>query len=51
MKILYCKKCRIYTLKDSCKKCGGATINPKPARFSPPDPYGRYRRKLKMETA
>ncbi|MEE8401278.1 MAG: RNA-protein complex protein Nop10 [Candidatus Hydrothermarchaeaceae archaeon] len=51
MKMKYCKKCMIYTLKDVCKKCGEASTNPRPARFSPKDPYGKYRRKLKLEFA
>jgi H/ACA ribonucleoprotein complex subunit 3 len=50
MKMHYCRKCRIYTLKETCKRCGSETIKPKPAKFSPPDPYGKYRRKLKMES-
>lgn len=45
----YCRNCKIYTLKDNCKRCGSKTISPHPAKFSPQDPYGGYRRKLKME--
>lgn len=41
----------IYTLGDICKKCGDPAVNPRPARFSPTDAYGKYRRKLKMESA
>lgn len=44
-----CKKCRVYTLKDICKVCGETTVSPHPPRFSPQDPYGEYRRKLKRE--
>jgi H/ACA ribonucleoprotein complex subunit 3 len=39
-----CEQCGTYTLKDACP-CGGMPINPVPARFSPLDPYGKYRRK------
>ncbi len=49
MKLLYCSACKLYTLRDRCKKCGSPTSTPHPARFSPEDPYGGYRRKLKME--
>ncbi len=49
MKMRYCKKCRSYTLEERCRKCGAETITPHPPRFSPQDPYGKYRRKLKME--
>jgi len=49
MKMLYCAACDLYTLKEECRKCGGKTVSPKPARFSPEDPRGSYRRKLKME--
>jgi H/ACA ribonucleoprotein complex subunit 3 len=42
-----CTNCSIYTLKPSCPKCGQGTIMPIPARYSPQDNYGRYRRELK----
>ncbi|HOV81798.1 MAG TPA: RNA-protein complex protein Nop10 [Methanothrix sp.] len=48
-KILRCGACGRYTLKDICPACGGQTANSKPARFSPDDPYGRYRRALGRE--
>jgi H/ACA ribonucleoprotein complex subunit 3 len=44
-----CGSCSVYTLKETCPKCGGATSMPMPARYSPEDRYGRYRRKLKSE--
>ena len=44
----YCPKCREYTLQKECPECGSATVQPGPARFSPEDPYGEYRRKLKL---
>jgi H/ACA ribonucleoprotein complex subunit 3 len=43
----YCKACREYTLKDVCPRCGGKAIQNTPAKFSPADNYGVYRRKLK----
>ncbi|NOZ76659.1 MAG: RNA-protein complex protein Nop10 [Euryarchaeota archaeon] len=49
MMLKRCKACNIYTLKEQCPSCGRPTSNPRPARFSPEDPYGAYRRKLKLE--
>ena len=41
-----CKECDDYTLEETCKRCGSRTHNPIPARFSPEDHYGKYRRRL-----
>jgi H/ACA ribonucleoprotein complex subunit 3 len=46
-KIMKCPKCLVYTLKESCSKCKVKTINPRPAKFSPEDKYGKYRRLAK----
>ena len=43
-----CSKCGRYTMKDICNICGIKTISPKPAKYSPEDPYGEYRRKAKL---
>jgi H/ACA ribonucleoprotein complex subunit 3 len=48
-KIKKCRDCNLYTLKDICPKCGRMTSPTKPARFSPVDPYGKYRRTLSRE--
>ncbi|MFH1972920.1 MAG: RNA-protein complex protein Nop10 [archaeon] len=48
-KILFCKKCQKYTLKDKCPNCGEKTITSKPAKFSPEDKYGKYRRQYKKQ--
>ncbi|MFH1849210.1 MAG: nucleolar RNA-binding Nop10p family protein [archaeon] len=45
--ILKCQVCSCYTMVSTCK-CGGAAVNPKPAKYSPQDSYGAYRRKAKM---
>ena len=45
--LLYCKKCKKYTLENTCKKCKNKTVSRNPPRFSPQDRYGAYRRKLK----
>ncbi len=34
-------------MKDVCRRCDVKTENPKPAKFSVEDPYGKYRRKAK----
>ncbi|MAG78116.1 ribosome biogenesis protein [archaeon] len=46
-KILYCVKCKKYTLKLEC--CGKKTITTRPAKFSPEDKYGKYRRIYKKQ--
>ena len=45
--LLFCEKCKQYSLDENCKKCKGKTISKYPPRFSPQDHYGKYRRKLK----
>ncbi|QOJ79760.1 nucleolar RNA-binding Nop10p family protein [Infirmifilum lucidum] len=41
----------MYTLRrDRCPYCGGELKAAHPAKFSPEDPYGEYRRKMKLET-
>lgn len=42
-----CTQCQEYTLQDTCPRCGGAAKPNRPAKFSPEDNYGEYRRKLK----
>lgn len=42
-----CTGCREYTLSDVCPRCGKAAKPNRPAKFSPEDNYGEYRRKLK----
>ena len=42
-----CLACKEYTLSDVCPRCGGAAKPNRPAKFSPEDAYGEYRRKLK----
>jgi H/ACA ribonucleoprotein complex subunit 3 len=46
-----CKECRLYTLKEACPRCHKPTVSPHPPRFSPEDPYGEYRRRLKRAAA
>jgi len=36
-------------MKEKCPGCGKATVLSKPAKFSPKDPYGGYRRKAKKD--
>lgn len=39
--------CGEYTLHDACPVCGTKASDPRPAKFSPEDHYGQYRRDLK----
>ena len=48
-KILLCKACHKYTMKDRCPICSKKTVNPDPPRFSPQDKYGAYIRKMKNQ--
>lgn len=34
-------------MQETCPKCGVKTANPRPPKYSPKDPYARYRRKAK----
>lgn len=34
----------VYTLETQCPACGGSTRPAAPARYTPGDPYGSYRR-------
>ncbi|MFQ5815585.1 MAG: RNA-protein complex protein Nop10 [Candidatus Hydrothermarchaeaceae archaeon] len=49
MKLRRCGHCGKYTLMEKCSICGSNTANPHPSKFSPDDPYGEYRRRLKLE--
>ncbi|MCL7415923.1 MAG: RNA-protein complex protein Nop10 [ANME-2 cluster archaeon] len=44
-----CTQCGNYTLKDCCDQCNSPAVNPRPARFSLEDRYGKYRRLLKAQ--
>lgn len=44
-----CRACDRYTLAEQCPVCGGPTRSPHPARFSPNDRWGVYRRRLLAE--
>jgi H/ACA ribonucleoprotein complex subunit 3 len=45
--ILKCQNCGIYNLTETCRECGGKCICVRPARYSPEDKYGKYRRMAK----
>ncbi|MBU1158697.1 MAG: RNA-protein complex protein Nop10 [Candidatus Thermoplasmatota archaeon] len=47
--LMKCPSCRSYTLRATCPKCGGTTFMSMPAKYSPEDRYGEYRRRLKNE--
>jgi len=47
--ILKCENCSQYTMEEICPKCKGKTVLAKPAKWSPEDIYGDYRREAKKE--
>jgi H/ACA ribonucleoprotein complex subunit 3 len=47
--IFKCTKCGNYTMEQICPKCKSPAVNPKPAKYSPDDKYGSYRRQAKKE--
>jgi H/ACA ribonucleoprotein complex subunit 3 len=46
--ILKCTTCSSYGLQEQCP-CGGNRSSPKPAKYSPEDKYGKYRRAAKKK--
>ncbi|MDR3102581.1 MAG: RNA-protein complex protein Nop10 [Methanocalculaceae archaeon] len=46
-RIRQCPIDHIYTLLKTCPKCGAETANASPARYSPQDRYGKYRRMVR----
>ncbi|MFO7837280.1 MAG: RNA-protein complex protein Nop10 [Candidatus Thorarchaeota archaeon] len=50
-RLFRCTKCGRYTLNDeTCPECEGEVGNPHPARYSPQDKYGEYRRVAKRKS-
>jgi H/ACA ribonucleoprotein complex subunit 3 len=47
--ILKCPECGTYTIREKCPKCGSAPMQQIPAKYSPEDAYGKYRREAKKE--
>ncbi|MBR9677184.1 ribosome biogenesis protein [Candidatus Woesearchaeota archaeon] len=47
--ILKCQKCNEYTLHQICK-CGDKALEVKPPKYSPQDPYAKYRRIAKKDS-
>ncbi|MFH1420864.1 MAG: RNA-protein complex protein Nop10 [Candidatus Aenigmatarchaeota archaeon] len=43
-----CTKCNSYSLSEKCPSCESKTSNPHPAKFSPEDRHGKYRRIAKL---
>lgn len=43
-----CRSCHRYTLSETCPVDQGDTRTPHPARFSPQDRWGKYRRALRV---
>ena len=51
MALRRCPQCGDYSLAEACPRCGRPTERAGPARYSPEDRYGQYRRALKREAA
>lgn len=49
MALLKCPACGTYTLKAQCPACSAKAISPGPAKYSPEDHYGKYRRTAKKQ--
>lgn len=47
--ILKCPQCSRYTLEELCSICLVKTVNSFPAKYSPEDKYGGYRREVKKK--
>lgn len=48
----YIRQCpidKIYTLFEVCPKCGHVTVCVHPARYSPVDAFGKYRRLVRKD--
>jgi H/ACA ribonucleoprotein complex subunit 3 len=50
VEILYCKACNLFTIKKKCPECNTPTLSTKPAKYSPEDKYGKYRRMQKQQS-
>jgi H/ACA ribonucleoprotein complex subunit 3 len=46
-RIRRCPHDRTYTLAKTCPACESPTVTAHPARFSPEDKYGKYRRMMR----
>ena len=44
-----CRGCGRYTLMENCPQCDSRAERVGPARYSPEDHYGAYRRALKQQ--
>lgn len=49
MALLKCPACGYYTMKAQCPNCGKPAVSPGPAKYSPEDHYGKYRRMAKQQ--
>ncbi len=49
-RIRYCEKCKTYTLKDTCSKCGSQTVLRVPLKYSNDEQIKKYRRELSRDS-
>ncbi|RME54705.1 ribosome biogenesis protein [Candidatus Woesearchaeota archaeon] len=48
--IYYCNKCKEFSMEKICPKCKSVTLSVKPAKYSPEDKWGKYRRMAKEQS-
>jgi len=48
--LMRCIVCKRYTMGDRCPSCGASAERRAPARYSPQDRFGKYRRRLMRES-
>lgn len=46
--IMKCPKCGKYSMQEKCPRCTSITERTGPAKWSPEDLYGKYRREAKL---
>jgi H/ACA ribonucleoprotein complex subunit 3 len=44
--IRICPACKLYTMENTCKNCGTATVMAIPMKYSPADKFQKYRIKI-----
>ena len=41
-----CNYCNVYTMEETCQKCGNKTVMAIPMKYSPTDKFKKYRLRL-----
>lgn len=48
-RIRFCTRCAEYTLSEMCPRCGAASFEKKPPKYSPQDRTAKYRREARKQ--